>query len=286
MNILTLCRSGFDYLNLGSRDYRDLNSLVSSKINYFLADENNFYGAYARYYIDTSKLNNNTTLQEYPSFQYHRFLNNLFDERLRYSFDASFHNFYRPKGSYARNLNLDLPISYHNVFFGDFLHFAFTERFYASFVNYSNDPQKDHEYYFRNTHDLNLYTDLSKAYGNFFHTLNLGVNYILPGAKSGEITQDYLEDYEKENELTKLYAVQYFYNNEGQKKIKHRISLAYLNKQNEFYELENLLTYYFNENINFNSEMLYSYEQSRFNNIITQLEVNTNSKLNWMFSFS
>ncbi|MCE3577978.1 LPS-assembly protein LptD, partial [Campylobacter jejuni] len=78
-----------DYLNLGSRDYRDLNSLVTSKINYFLADENNFYGAYARYYIDTSKLSNNTTLQEYPSFQYHRFLNNLFDERLRYSFDAS-----------------------------------------------------------------------------------------------------------------------------------------------------------------------------------------------------
>ncbi len=31
-----------DYLNLGSRDYRDLNSLVTSKINYFLADENNF----------------------------------------------------------------------------------------------------------------------------------------------------------------------------------------------------------------------------------------------------
>ncbi len=90
--------------NLGSRDYRDLNSLVTSKINYFLADENNFYGAYARYYIDTSKLSNNTTLQEYPSFQYHRFLNNLFDERLRYSFDASFHNFYRPAGSYANEL--------------------------------------------------------------------------------------------------------------------------------------------------------------------------------------
>ncbi len=109
-----------DYLNLGSRDYRDLNSLVTSKINYFLADENNFYGAYARYYIDTSKLSNNTTLQEYPSFQYHRFLNNLFDERLRYSFDASFHNFYRPAGSYANELNLDLPISYHNAFLETF----------------------------------------------------------------------------------------------------------------------------------------------------------------------
>ncbi|EAK8625616.1 LPS-assembly protein LptD [Campylobacter jejuni] len=273
-----------DYLNLGSRDYRDLNSLVTSKINYFLADENNFYGAYARYYIDTSKLSNNTTLQEYPSFQYHRFLNNLFDERLRYSFDASFHNFYRPAGSYANELNLDLPISYHNAFFGDFLHFTFTERFYASFVNYSNDPERNHEHYFRNTHDFNLYTDLSKAYENFFHTLNLGVNYILPGAKSGKITQNYLEEYDKENEHTSLYAVQYFYNNEGQKKLKHRISLDYLNKQNEFYELQNLLTYYFNENINLNSEVLYSYEQSRFTNVISQIEVNTNSKFNWMFS--
>lgn len=102
------------------------------------------------------------------------------------------------------------------------------------------------------------------------------MNYILPGAKSGKITQDYLEEYDKENEHTSLYTVQYFYNNEGQKKLKHRISLDYLNKQNEFYELENLLTYYFNENINLNSEVLYSYEQSRFTNVISQIEVNTN----------
>ncbi len=72
-----------DYLNLGSRDYRDLNSLVTSKDNYFLADEKNYYGAYVKYNIDTSALNNDRTLQEYQSFQYHRFLNNVLDDRVR-----------------------------------------------------------------------------------------------------------------------------------------------------------------------------------------------------------
>lgn len=68
---------------------------------------------------------------------------------------------------------------------------------------------------------------------NFFHTLNLGVNYILPGAKSGKITQDYLEEYDKENEHTSLYAVQYFYNNEGQKNSNTEFHLTIsINKMN------------------------------------------------------
>lgn len=273
-----------DYLNLGSRDYRDLNSLVTSKVNYFLADENNYYGAYVKYYIDTSALNNDRTLQEYPSFQYHRFLNNLFDERLRYSFDASFHNFYRPVGPYANQLNLNLPISYHNAFFDDFLHFTFTERFYASFLNYNHYPEKEHEHYFRNTHDFNLYTDLSKAYDNFFHTLNFGLEYILPGAKSGNISEDYLEESDKEDEHFGFYTVQYFYNNEGQKKIKHRFNIDYLNKRGNFDEISNLISYYYNNNISFNNEIIYSDIQDRFTNIISQMEIKPNSKFNWSFS--
>ena len=272
-----------DYLNLGTSDSTALNSLVTSKINYYLADENNFYGAYAKHYIDTSKLSNKDTLQEYPSLQYHRFLNNLFDERLRYSFDAYFHNFYRPQGSYANQLNLELPVSYHNAFFDELLHFTFTEKLYASFVNYSND-EKDHEHYFKNTHDFNLYTDLAKAYDNFFHTLNFGLNYVLPGAKSGEITQNYLEQYEKENQHINLYAVQYFYNDNAEKKLKHRINLKYLSKKGDFDELNNLLTYYFNDNINFNNEVYYAFTRDKFESVISQLNMSLNSKLNWEFS--
>ncbi|TKX32806.1 LPS-assembly protein LptD [Campylobacter aviculae] len=273
-----------DYFNLSSNNYRDLNSLVTSRVNYFLADENNYYGAYAKYYIDTSKLNNNTTLQEYPSFQYHHFLNNLFDERLHYSFDASFHNFYRPVGPYANQINLELPISYHNAFFGDLLHFTFTENLFASFINYTKVPEKKHEHYFQNTHSFNFYTDLSKRYDSFFHTLNFGLEYLLLGAKSGNISENYLEESTQKDDHINFYTTQYFYNTSGQKKIKHKINLEYLKEKNNFDELKNLFTYYYSENIDFNSEIIYSYIQQHFTNIINQIEFNTNSNFNWNFS--
>ncbi|MBK1973183.1 LPS-assembly protein LptD [Campylobacter sp. TTU-622] len=272
-----------DYFNLGPSNYNDLTSLVTSKINYFLADENNFYGAYAKYYIDTSKVNNKDTLQEYPSFQYHRFLNSLWGENIRYSFDASFHNYYRQVGPYANQLNLTLPFSYHDVFFNDFLHFTFTENFYASFVNYAQDPQKSKEHLFKNTHEFNLYTDLSKSYNDFFHTLNFGINYLLPGAKSGFITEDYLKS-ENEEENSKLYVVQYFYNQLGEKKIKHRFNINYLNRQDKFDKIENLFTYYYNDYINFNNEIKYSYLQNRFSKILNQLQTSVIPKFNWNFS--
>ncbi|TKX31803.1 LPS-assembly protein LptD [Campylobacter estrildidarum] len=273
-----------DYLNLSSNNTYDLASLVTSKINYFLADENNYYGAYAKYYIDTSKLSNKTTLQEYPSFQYHRFLNNLFDERLRYSFDATFHNFYRPVDPYANQINLELPISYHNTFFEDLLHFTFTESLFASFINYSKIPEKKHEYYFQNTHSFNFYTDLSKNYGDFFHTLNFGLEYLFIGAKSGSISENYLEESAQKDDQINFYTVQYFYNELGQKKLKHKFNLEYLNKKQHFDELKNLLTYYYNDYINFNNETFYSYEKQKFTNVINQIEFSTNFDFNWNFS--
>ena len=272
-----------DFLTLGSRDYKDLNSLITSKINYFLADENNFYGAYARYYMDTSKLNNKDTLQEYPSFQYHRFLDSFFEGKFLYSFDASFNNYYRRIGPYANSVNLSLPISYHDSFFNDFLHLNFTESLYASFVNYTHDENKEHEHYFTNTHKLDLYTDISKAYDNFFHTLNIGVGYLLPGEESGKITEDYL-DLEKEEEQAEFFITQYFYNQQGQKKLKHRLSTNYLSKKGDFEELRNLLTYYYNEDIRFNSEVIYSDLQKRFSNVLSQFEIDLNPKFSWDFS--
>ncbi|MCX2682519.1 LPS-assembly protein LptD [Campylobacter sp. MIT 21-1685] len=272
-----------DYLNLGHRDYRDLTSLISSKVNYFLADENNFYGMYAKYYIDTSKTNNKSTLQEYPSFQYHHFLNELFNEKIRYSFDASFHKYYRQIGPYANQLNFNLPLSYHNAFFGDLLHFTFTENAFASLINYTGSTDKEHDSYFTSAHQFNLYTDLSKAYDSYFHTINFGLNYLLVGTHSGQISEEYL-DIEKEEQHLSLYNVQYFYNKKAQKKLKHRFNIDYLDKKGQFDKLENLLTYYFNENAYLNNELVYSYQENRFTNIISQLSLNIDFKADLEFS--
>ena len=186
-------------------------------------------------------------------------------------------------GPYANNVNVSLPLSYHNAFFDDFLHFAFTERLDASFVNYSHDPQKKHEHFYRATHEFDFYTDLSKAYDYFFHTLNLGVSYILPGGKSGGISEDYL-NLEKIDEKLSPYLVQYFYNENGEKKLKNRIEVSYLSRRDEFEESKNLITYYYNENISFNNEAIYSHLDTRFSNVLSQIELGLNPELNWEFS--
>ena len=272
-----------DYLNLIKRDYKDLNSLVTSKIHYFLADENNFYGAYAKYYIDSSKIHNKNTLQNYPSLQYHRFLNSFFDARIRYSFDGSFNNYYRRIGAYANSLNFTLPLSYHNAFFGDFLQFTFTEKVSASFVNYTKDPDKKHEHYLKNTHEFSLYTDIARSYENFFHTLSLGLDYILPGAESGEITEGYL-NLERVDEHIKPYAVQYFYDESGEKRLKQRVDLSYLNPEEKVEDLKNLLSYYHNENITLSNEIIYSYLDKRFSNVLTQVQIQIKPRFNLDFS--
>lgn len=271
-----------DYFNLMSYNYENLTSLVTSKINYFLADENNYYGAYARYYIDTSKLSNKSTLQEFPSFQYHRFLNSLFDDKLRYFFDANFNNYYRSLGSYSNQINMNLPISYHTNFFDDFVQFTFTESLSASFVDYARDPAKDQEHMILNSHNFDIYVDLSKAYDNFYHTINFGFNYFLPGAKSGYISSNYL-DIEDWQRSFGVNLVQYFYNNLGEKKIKHRFNTIYNDKLNKFQSSENSITYYYNDIINFNNDVKYSYMQNRFSKIITQANVEL-EKMNFLFT--
>lgn len=270
-----------DYLNLERRDYRDLTSLVTSNFSYFLADESNYYSAYAKYYIDTSKVDNKDTLQEYPSFQYHRFLSGIFNNHIQYSFDANFNRYYREVGVYANITNLNLPLTYHTGIFDDFLQFTFTERLYSSFVNYTNYA-REHEHLFRNYHEFSLYTDLSKPYDNFYHTLYLGANYLLKGSRSGLITQNFL-NVQDEQERLNFKAVQFFYNTNGEKKLKHRLNVNYNTVTMEFNQLQNLTQYFFSQNISLGNETTYSNEQRRFTKSLSQLEISSN-KFNLTFS--
>lgn len=260
-----------DYLNLEKRNYKDLTSLVTSEFNYFFADENNYYSMYAKYYIDTSKVDNKDTLQEYPSFQYHRFLNAVLYNTIQYSFNASFNRYYRDVGVYANTTNLSLPVSVHFGLFGDFLQFKFSEKLYASFVNYTHYT-KEHEHLYKNDHEFSLYTELSKPYKHFFHTVHLGANYLLKGGQKGVITQNFLPIDDEEESLI-FKAVQYFYNDEGEKKLKHRLNLNYDTKKLDFLGFENLAQYFFNDTFSIRNELSYSKEQERISKSLSSLEL-------------
>lgn len=264
-----------DYLNLGRRTSKDITSLVTSKLNYFLADENNYYAAYAKYYIDTSKVSNKDTLQEYPSFQYHRFLSSIFDNHLQYSFDANFHRYYRQQGMYANTFDFNLPLSYHTKFFNDYLNFNFTETLSGSLINYTKNPDKDKEHLFRNYHNFSFYTDLSKAYSSFLHSINLGLDYFLVGAKSGQITQDFLNlDEPYENASVKF--VQYFYDTNAQKRLKHQFSSDYNVDLSKLQGFSNKLEYFFSEDMSLSNDAIYSYTQKRFTKVVSSLDLHLN----------
>ncbi|WP_414973612.1 LPS-assembly protein LptD [Campylobacter insulaenigrae] len=260
-----------DYTNLNSRVKTEA-SLVTSKLNYFLSDDENYYGFYAKYYIDTSKINNKGTLQEYPSAQYHRYLNGIFNNYVQYSFDASFHRYYRQTGIYAKTFNFDAPLVYHTSFFDDFLNFAFTERFYVNFVDYSNTNLKNQEHLFRNSHNFSLYTDLSKSYENFYHTMYLGFNYYLPGAKSGKITENFI-DIENDPEQFNFSAYQYFYNALGKKKLFHNLTLKYDLKHEDFGGLDNVVEYFYNDYISFRNESEYNGINNRFDKVFSDASI-------------
>lgn len=264
-----------DYLNLEARNFRDMTSLVTSKFNYFLADTNNYYASYANYYIDTSKLDNKDTLQEYPSFQYHRFLGKLFTNHLLYSFDANYNRYYRNIGVYANITSFNLPLTYHTGLFGDFLQFSFTERLYSSFVNYTK-YEKEQEHLFENYHELSLYTELSKPYDSFYHTVYLGTNYLLKGARSGAITQSFLNVQNPETERLELKLDQYFYDKNANKKLKHGVNLSFDTSSTKLDNVKNTTRYFFTQNIWLSNETTYSNKEYKFTKVISSLDLNTN----------
>ena len=261
-----------DYLNVGYKNSRDTTNLINSKINYFLSDDKNYYAAYAKYYIDTSKDSNKDILQEYPSFQYHHFLNKFFYDKIFYSFDTKFHRYYRDIGTYANQLNFHIPISYNASFVNEVFNIKLENILYTSLIDYSNYT-KHNEYLFINTPHLVLYTNLAKAYNNFYHDMYFGVDYYFPSSKHGQITQDFLDTtYYSQSLIFK--EIQFFYNKKGEKKIKHRLNINYDIKNNNIKYIDNLVEYYFNNDIYINNESRFTSNFDKIEKSLTELKFN------------
>jgi LPS-assembly protein len=258
-----------DYFNLNtSNEEGATHSLATSKLNYYLSQEENYVGVYGKYYIDTKKVDNGTTLQELPTLQYHRALNHLFIPNLLYSADTQFRNYVREEGVSARQYEMSLPLTFHAPLFGDFLNVSVSENFYATHVQYENRLQESTETLYRNFHRFSLYSDLAKPYASFYHTLNLRLDYTVPSFEHGEITEEFIAtDTDPENVAAKL--VQYFYDEAGSKRVRHAISQPfYLDEAwYEYGPLENSIAIYLPSGWNVQNEFRYSHEFEKMTKI-------------------
>lgn len=278
-----------DYLNLKGRD-DDYDSLVKSKLNYFISSNEHYFGAYAKYNIDTekigSKYENKDTLQELPALQYHKFTNSLWLPKILYSVDLQSHRYDRKIGVRATQYELNLPLSVHIPIFDDYLTLSFYENLYATHINYdkkrtsdidsSEDKNAD---YINNYHKFAIHSDLAKAYDSFYHTINYGAEYIVPGYEKGNLEDEYIygtdgvkyENFlaqESKKEEASLYLTQYFYTSNGNKLLRHSISQGYYTKEGEYGNLKNSIAFY-----PFTNFMLYNkLEYSHVDNEIKSMQ--------------
>jgi len=259
-----------DYLNTKNNDGASYNKLVTSTFNYYFEKDLDYYGLYAKYYIDTSKVSNKDTLQELPTLQYHRFSNTLFWDKLLYSVDLKSKNYDRAVGLNATQYELNVPFTFYFSFLNDYLKFSFSENIYLTYVDYSNQTTPViNGQYFRNYHKFSIYTDLAKVYDNFYHTMYMSLDYVVP---SKEDKSGYFADFTPTNTTQKSVTfnlVQYFYNSDGDKKVSHTLKQQYFfsGYRYKYGDLENNLKIYFTDKINFSNTIFYSHEYSRFSKI-------------------
>ena len=271
-----------EYLNLQKESASSLVStnLVESRVNAFIYNEEDYVGLYARYNIDTSKRDNRDTLQEIPSLQYHSFMKYLLSNKLFYTFDARVHNYTRREGSRAFQTEFDLPISYYDSFFNDYLDLSLTENLYLSDVFFSNLQQKGENYHFyRNFHTLEISSDLSKQYGSDVHTLHPSIVYTKPSFekekpfKYRNLNEEQKELFVTQTELENLSLglSQYYYNSELDLNLFHRMAMrSFPHSTLPQGDLNNELRYTQN-NFNFYSNLFYSLDKNKLHSLTTSV---------------
>lgn len=264
-----------DYLNTLDDEDNSYNKLVTSKLNYFYKRDKDYFGVYGKYYIDTDKLSNDTTLQELPTLHYHKFVDSLFLNNLYYSFDYKSTNYTRDEGSNAFFDELSVPISIYFPLFSDYLNLKFTENFYFSRVDYSKySGHESYGQFSKNYHTVSLYTDLSKKYDNFFHTFYFETSYILPGV---DTKRGYFESYvpvsEEERSLN-FNLVQFFYDNDGEKRLSHtlRQTLYFSDYKYKYGDLENTLKLYLDNGLSISNTLNYSHQYAKASKVQTSLD--------------
>ncbi|CAM3468244.1 LPS-assembly protein LptD [Arcobacter aquimarinus] len=172
-----------EYITLEDEDaILSTDKKVESKINYFYNTPDYYTGAYARYYIDTSKKSNNQTLQELPQLHFHSYNKELFLDGLLYSIDTKFMNYTRPEGLTASIYEVSVPISYSKYFLDDYLYFTVENKTLLSKYKYGNIDKIKYEdgTLIQNRTSFLVGSDLIKPYEDYLHTMNLTSEYIIP----------------------------------------------------------------------------------------------------------
>ena len=274
-----------EYLNLQKNSASSLlkSNLIESRVNAFMYNEKNYFGLYGRYSIDTSKRDNHQTLQEFPSFQYHKYLTEFPIDNIFYMVDAKWRNFMRKRGSQASQTEIDIPLTYFDSFFDDYINLSFSENLYLSHINFrSLAKEADNYHYYRNYHTLVLSSDLTKGYENHTHTLHPSLTYVRPSIeKEPTVRYQDLQNEQKElfttqttEEQLSFGLDQYIYNGNLDMNFFQKVSYTtYPKREESTGDLKHELGYSKN-NLNLYSNITYAWNEQQVRSLTSSLRYN------------
>jgi len=241
--INTTYLNDIEYLNLQQNAlvHFGLTPLQESRANYFLSNDDYYLGVNAKYFIDTTKEDNNRTLQILPSVQLHKYLSSLIWDNLTYSVDLHSTNLTRLQGSALTQYELKIPIEFSTSLFDDFLNISIGEEFYYTKLYFKNETYVDDKFrYYNNIHKAKIFTDLTKKYDSFVHVIQPSIGYVGAGKEDHYPTDYSLLD----DNQTELFSVglpekqfniafaQYFYDNSGKLIFYQRFKQDYYQERN------------------------------------------------------
>ncbi len=239
-----------DYLTL-QKDKLGIgeDKISKSKFNYYAKDEKNYFGLYGRYYIDTTKVDNSDTLQEYPTLEYHRFYESIFTQNLHYAINLKQENYVRENGVNAQVNSIDVPAGIFFSFLNDYIKIGFTHNLNLKDITYTNQEKNsnrdDKAKFIRTFNKVELFTDLIRPFDGYWHNMLVGGDYIKPGLKSnsGDV-EDFISIPEQE-ESVGLFLKEYLYDSgDGSQLIAHKIrqQINLSDYETKYGELQNKLS--------------------------------------------
>ncbi len=208
--------------------------IITSKLNYIDVTNTNLYGAYFKYFIDTSKLSNDTTWQILPQLNYHVFLNKKYG--ILNLVDVNIYNYYRKTGSNFVLGNVLMPVSLYYSLFNDYLKFKITETLNAGYGFYYQTSSRKSKYTNLFT-QIKLYTSLTKV-GGFIHIISPSLTLNLKNYSKSDIYTDLMDAPEIKNSLNfNLFEIveNAFF------KLTHTLNDTYFLSSDKFSDLENKL---------------------------------------------
>ncbi|MBD3807431.1 MAG: LPS-assembly protein LptD [Epsilonproteobacteria bacterium] len=269
-----------DYLNLqkSKLEHFGITNFQESRLNYFAQNNDYFALLNAKYFIDTTKESNSDTIQVLPSFEFHKFYDQISILPLYYSADFSFANYYRQRGSTLKRADFTLPFELSQSFFDDYLRITLSEELYVTKLFFGGIASGVNDFSFAsNTNKISISSDLTKRYENYTHTLQPSFSYSNLGkTKESPVSYDLIGVEQKKlytldlpKEQYKFSLSQYLYDNSSELNFFERLSQVYYPKENyNFSDLEHEFGVNY-KNFSISNQLLYSYEFSKFRSIYT-----------------